>query len=67
LAQAALSEHLRIVKAAGVITGEIDGPRVCHALDQAVLTALTDFIAAQTPSGGGVCCMPDPSARGDET
>jgi ArsR family transcriptional regulator len=49
LAQSTVSEHLRILKAAGVITGEIDGPRVCYALDPAALTALTDFIATLTP------------------
>mgnify|MGYP006160863253 CR=1 FL=1 len=37
LAQSTVSEHLRILKAAGVITGEIDGPRVCYALNPAAL------------------------------
>ncbi|MCC5965049.1 MAG: winged helix-turn-helix transcriptional regulator [Natronohydrobacter sp.] len=32
LAQSTVSEHLRILKAAGVIEGQIDPPRVCYAL-----------------------------------
>lgn len=33
LAQSTVSEHLRILKAAGLIDGEVDGPRVCYCLD----------------------------------
>jgi len=72
LAQSTVSEHLRILKAAGVITGEIDGPRVCYALDPLVLTPLTDFIAtlAESPAeslavtGDATCCVPAPLAPG---
>ena len=63
LAQSTVSEHLRILKTAGVITGEIDGPRVCYALDPDALTALTDFIATLTPSGGVDCCVPAGAQR----
>jgi ArsR family transcriptional regulator len=30
LAQSTVSGHLRIVKSAGLIDGEVDGPRVCY-------------------------------------
>jgi ArsR family transcriptional regulator len=30
LAQATVSQHLRVLKEAGWITGEVDGPRVCY-------------------------------------
>ena len=30
LAQATVSQHLKVLKDAGLITGEIDGPRVCY-------------------------------------
>ncbi|MCK7477129.1 MAG: metalloregulator ArsR/SmtB family transcription factor [Candidatus Moduliflexus flocculans] len=33
LAQSTVSEHLRILKSAGLITGEVDGPRVCYCID----------------------------------
>jgi ArsR family transcriptional regulator len=59
LAQSTVSEHLRILKSAGVITGEIDGPRVCYALNTTALVPLTDFIASLTPPPDGACCIPE--------
>ena len=58
LAQSTVSEHLRILKSAGVITGEIDGPRVCYALNPAALTPLADLIMGLTPPPDGACCIP---------
>jgi ArsR family transcriptional regulator len=40
LAQSTVSEHLRILKAAGVIAGEIERPRVCYSLNPAALRPL---------------------------
>ena len=59
LAQSTVSEHLRILKAAGVITGEISGPRICYALNPAALGPLRDFIAALAPPSAAACCLPD--------
>ena len=59
LAQSTVSEHLRILKAAGVITGEISGPRTCYALNPAALEPLADFIGALAPASAGACCVPD--------
>jgi len=59
LAQSTVSEHLRILKAAGVIAGEIDGPRVCYALNPDALTPLVDFIAGLGASPEGACILPD--------
>ena len=59
LAQSTVSEHLRILKAAGVITGEISGPRTCYALNPAALSPLTAFIDALAPPAGTACYMPD--------
>jgi len=33
LAQSTVSEHLRVLKQAGLVKGEVDGPRVCYCLD----------------------------------
>lgn len=44
LAQSTISEHLRILKAAGIITGEIEGPRVCYSLNPASLEPLRCFL-----------------------
>ena len=33
LSQATVSQHLKVLKEAGLITGEIDGPRSCYCID----------------------------------
>lgn len=40
LAQSTISEHLRILREARLIKGEIDGPRTCYCVDAAVLQEL---------------------------
>ncbi len=44
LAQSTTSEHLRILKAAGIITGEVEGPRVCYSLNTEALAPLRCFL-----------------------
>ncbi|MCX7646822.1 MAG: metalloregulator ArsR/SmtB family transcription factor [Rhodobacteraceae bacterium] len=58
LAQSTVSEHLRILKSAGIIAGEIDGPRVCYALNPAALAPLAGFVAGLTAPADGACCVP---------
>lgn len=53
LAQSTVSEHLRILKAAGIVTGRIERPRVCYRLAPqalAPLTALLGAVAAYQPT-----------------
>ena len=35
LSQSTVSQHLKELKAAGLVQGEVDGPRVCYCLDPA--------------------------------
>jgi ArsR family transcriptional regulator, arsenate/arsenite/antimonite-responsive transcriptional repressor len=49
LAQSTVSEHLRILKAARIITGEIERPRVCYSLNPMALQPLRDFLATAEP------------------
>jgi ArsR family transcriptional regulator len=50
LAQSTTSEHLRILKAAGIITGEVERPRVCYSLNPMALEPLREFLAtARSP------------------
>lgn len=44
LAQSTTSEHLRVLKAADVIVGEIERPRVCYSLNPEALEPLQNFI-----------------------
>src|SRR5579883_3550179 len=46
LAQSTVSEHLRILKAAGIITGEIERPRVCYSLNPSRLLPLAALLNA---------------------
>ncbi|RFF29024.1 ArsR family transcriptional regulator [Wenzhouxiangella sp. 15181] len=45
LAQSTVSEHLRILKDAGIVVGEIERPRVCYSLSSERLTALSELIS----------------------
>jgi ArsR family transcriptional regulator len=44
LAASTTSEHLRILKEAGVIVGEIERPRVCYSLAPSALVPLAAFL-----------------------
>ena len=61
LAQSTVSEHLRILKAAGVIEGRIDPPPVCYALAPGALAPLADLIGALEAASGdhASCVTPD--------
>ena len=48
LAQSTISEHLRILKAAGIVTGEIEGSRVCYALEASALAPLRQLLSEIT-------------------
>ena len=37
LAPSTVSQHLRILQTAGVVHGEVSGPRVCYCIDRAAL------------------------------
>ena len=44
LAQATVSQHLRVLKEAGLIDGTIDGPRVCYCVNRTALKRLQALI-----------------------
>ena len=48
LAASTTSEHLRILKAAGIISGEIERPRVCYSLNPSALVPLRTFLNSIT-------------------
>ena len=62
LAQSTISEHLRILKEAGLVTGTIAYPRVCYALDPSALAPMQALIAALAarPQGGDEACCHTP-------
>jgi ArsR family transcriptional regulator len=44
LAQSTVSQHLKMLKEAGLICGEVDGPRVCYSIDKARLERLKALV-----------------------
>ena len=48
LAQATVSQHLKVLKEAGLVQGEIDGPRVCYCANSARLEWLGVLVGSLT-------------------
>ncbi len=46
LAQSTVSQHLKVLKEAGLIDGEVDPPRVCYCLNRRALDDLKRAVAA---------------------
>ena len=44
LAQSTVSQHLKMLKDAGLIRGEIDGPRVCYCIEPHALRRLRALV-----------------------
>ena len=46
LAQATVSQHLKVLKDAGFVQGEIDGPRVCYCIHPKTVKLFQKLVAA---------------------
>jgi DNA-binding transcriptional ArsR family regulator len=46
LAQSTVSQHLKVLKEAGLIRGEIDGPRTCYCIEPRTLRRLKALIGS---------------------
>jgi DNA-binding transcriptional ArsR family regulator len=46
LAQSTVSQHLKVLKEAGLIRGEIDGPRVCYCVEPRMLRRLKALVGS---------------------
>ena len=44
LAQSTVSQHLKVMKEAGLVQGEVDGPRVCYCISPRVLRRLKALV-----------------------
>lgn len=42
LSQSTVSQHLKILKEAGLITGEVDGPRSCYCINRETMTVIRE-------------------------
>ena len=59
LSQSTVSQHLKELKAAGLVQGEVDGPRVCYCLDPA------GWASARQLLGDLLAELPAPTASCD--
>lgn len=59
LAQSTVSQHLKVLKEAGLIAGTIEGPRSCYCLDRDAFAALAGAFGALSALVAGA---PDTSA-----
>jgi DNA-binding transcriptional ArsR family regulator len=59
LSQSTVSQHLKELKEAGLITGDIEGVRVCYCVDEqeweAAKTAIAGLFELPKKSDGGCC------------
>lgn len=46
LAQSTVSQHLKVLKEAGLIRGEVDGPRVCYCAEPRALRRLRALVGS---------------------
>lgn len=58
LAQATVSQHLKVLKDAGLLQGTIDGPRSCYCLDAVALSELRRALDARLMRLEAGCCAP---------
>jgi len=56
LAQATVSQHLKVLKDAGLLQGTIDGPRSCYCLDPAALRDLRRALDERLSRLEAGCC-----------
>ncbi|MDP2260289.1 MAG: metalloregulator ArsR/SmtB family transcription factor [Caulobacter sp.] len=60
LAQSTTAEHLRILRAAGIVLGEVDRPRTAYSLNPAMLAPLAEFLAGLAAPAGDEARPPKP-------
>jgi ArsR family transcriptional regulator len=46
LAQSTVSQHLKMLKGAGLIRGDVDGPRVCYCVEPTALARFKALVAS---------------------
>ncbi len=46
LAQSTVSQHLKVLKQAGLIRGDIDGPKTCYCVERAALRHFGSLVDA---------------------
>jgi len=61
LAQSTVSQHLKVLREAGLITGEVDGPATCYCLNEKSIRWLKSQISIWLPQ----CCQEEELTSND--
>ena len=58
LSQSTVSQHLKELKKAGLVKGDVEGTSICYCLDKAALRKIIDMIGslAKIPFSDKSCC-----------
>jgi ArsR family transcriptional regulator len=64
LAQSTVSQHLKILKEAGLIRGTISGPRSCYCLDAEAIASVSQDLAMLMAALTPACCTADAQGSG---
>ncbi|EGB14267.1 regulatory protein ArsR [Pseudodesulfovibrio mercurii] len=51
LAQSTVSQHLKILKNAGLVRGEVEGPRTCYCIDRETLARFAPLVRSLLRAG----------------
>jgi ArsR family transcriptional regulator len=66
LAQSTVSQHLKVLREAGLIKGEVEGPATCYCLNPAGLIWLKEQIGSWLPACCGGAAMETNALAADE-
>jgi len=53
LAQSTVSQHLKVLREAGLVRGEVDGLHICYCADESRLARVRDLLAGMAPAAVG--------------
>lgn len=53
LAQSTVSQHLKVLREAGLVRGEVSGPRICYCADAGRLHLVGELVEGMAPASAG--------------
>ncbi|WP_421723104.1 ArsR/SmtB family transcription factor [Bauldia sp.] len=63
LAQSTVSQHLKVLRDAGIVRGEVDGSRSCYCVDRAALAAIVEAMGGFTAISADCGCADEACAE----
>ncbi|HLC34330.1 MAG TPA: metalloregulator ArsR/SmtB family transcription factor [Anaerolineales bacterium] len=63
LAQSTVSQHLKVLRQAGWVTGEVEGPATCYCLDAQAMAWFADEMQRLSKGWSQICCPPRPAVK----